>query len=97
MSVSAPKAEQLRAIARRIEAQPWNRAGTDKRWVLEFLAPRERAAVKAALDRGRGRLADPAPTTSGLAPSRALVDRFVAACTARDLVARRAGPAAAGG
>lgn len=38
MSVSTPNAEKLRAIARRLEAQPFNRAGTDKRWVLESLA-----------------------------------------------------------
>ncbi len=46
-------------------------------------------AVKAALHRGRGRLADPVPTAGGLAPSRALVDRFVAAFNARDLAALR--------
>lgn len=46
-------------------------------------------AVKAALHRGRGRLADPVPIGCGPAPSRALVDRFVAAFNARDLAALR--------
>jgi RNA polymerase sigma-70 factor (ECF subfamily) len=46
-------------------------------------------AVKAALHRGRGRLADAVPAASGFSPPRALVDRFVAAFNARDLAALR--------
>jgi RNA polymerase sigma-70 factor (ECF subfamily) len=41
-------------------------------------------AVKAALHRGRGRLED-APAEATAAPSRAIVDRFVAALAAKDL------------
>lgn len=47
------------------------------------------AAVKAALHRGRGRLADAPQPASGVAAPRELVDRFVAAFDARDLAALR--------
>jgi RNA polymerase sigma-70 factor (ECF subfamily) len=46
-------------------------------------------AVKAALHRGRGRLADDAPAAPAAAAPRELVDRFVAAFDARDLAALR--------
>ncbi len=29
--------DRLIEIARRVEAQPWNRAGTDKTWVLQAM------------------------------------------------------------
>ena len=48
------------------------------------------AAVKAALHRGRGRLAEEAAPAPGLAPPRELVDRFVEAFNARDLGALKA-------
>jgi RNA polymerase sigma-70 factor (ECF subfamily) len=46
-------------------------------------------AVKAALYRGRGRLAEDPPTAPAAAAPRELVDRFVAAFNARDLAALR--------
>src|SRR5262245_4548539 len=48
------------------------------------------AAVKAALHRGRERLAAETSPAGGIAPPRELVDRFVAAFNARDLVALKA-------
>ncbi len=48
------------------------------------------SAVKAALHRGRGRLADAPPTAPEAAAPPELVDRFVAAFDARDLAALRA-------
>jgi hypothetical protein len=38
MQPPAPDPERLQAIARRLEARPWNRPGTDKRWVLDSLS-----------------------------------------------------------
>jgi len=38
MQPPAPDTERLRAIARRLEARPCNRPGTDKRWVLDALS-----------------------------------------------------------
>jgi RNA polymerase sigma-70 factor (ECF subfamily) len=46
-------------------------------------------AVKAALHRGRGRLAEDPPAAPAAAAPRELVDRFVAAFNARDLAALR--------
>jgi len=48
-----PDTEQLRAIARRLEAQPFNRPGTDKRWVLESLS----RALAFRREQGRARRA----------------------------------------
>src|SRR5262249_55055476 len=48
------------------------------------------AAVTASLPRGRARLAAEAAPAGGIAPPRELVDRFVAAFNARDLVALEA-------
>ena len=42
-------------------------------------------AIKSALHRGRGKLANPAASPAGPQPSQALVDRFVEAFNARDL------------
>jgi len=40
--------ESLAEIAKRVEAQPWNRPGTDKTWVLNAMADqlRFRAEVR---------------------------------------------------
>jgi hypothetical protein len=46
--------ESLAEIAKRIEAQPWNRSGTDKTWVLNAMSTmiRFREEVRQARNAG---------------------------------------------
>lgn len=100
-SAAAPEAsrDELRDAAHSliVRLTPRERAAVLMKDVLELsveetasILRTSEAAVKAALHRGRGRLAhDPPPFAPAAAAPRELVDRFVAAFEARDLAALR--------
>jgi RNA polymerase sigma-70 factor (ECF subfamily) len=90
--------DEVREAARSLIARltPRERAAVLMKDVLELSVEETAAilrtsvpAVKAALHRGRGRLAGGVPAAPGAAAPHELVDRFVAAFNARDLAALR--------